>query len=81
MMAIHRKNQDLINIGAYPAGSNTVIDQAIQLHEPLRRFLRQDVREGFPARESWERLVKTMMLPAPVKPAPAAAQPSPPKRM
>jgi flagellum-specific ATP synthase len=33
-MAIHRKNQDLINIGAYPMGSNPAIDQAIHLHEP-----------------------------------------------
>ena len=53
MMAIYRKNQDLINIGAYPAGSNAVIDRAIQLHEPLREFLRQKVSEGFVAKDSW----------------------------
>ena len=50
-LAIYRKNQDLINIGAYPGGSNAAIDRAILLHEPLREFLRQSVSEGFSARE------------------------------
>jgi len=78
MMAIYRKNEDLINIGAYPAGSNVAIDRAIQLHEPLRQFLRQGVQEGFSARESWELLGKAMAAP-PAKPAPSAPPP-PPKR-
>jgi flagellum-specific ATP synthase len=59
-MAIYRKNQDLINIGAYPAGSNAAIDQAIRLHEPLTRFLRQGIREGVSATESWKRLAQTL---------------------
>jgi flagellum-specific ATP synthase len=59
-MAVYRKNQDLINIGAYPAGSNPAIDQAIHLHEPLNRFLRQGIHEGSSARESWQRLAETM---------------------
>jgi len=78
MMAIHRKNQDLINIGAYPAGSSATIDRAIQLHEPMRQFLRQGVQEGFSAQESWELLGRTMTPPA-AKPAPASPPP-PPKR-
>lgn len=78
MMAIYRKNQDLINIGAYPAGSNVAIDRAIQLHEPLREFLRQQVSQGFVAKDSWALLEKTMALLAPAKPA--AVPPPPPKR-
>jgi flagellum-specific ATP synthase len=71
-LAIHRKNQDLINIGAYPAGSNPAIDQAIRLHQPLNRFLRQNVTEGFPVAQSWSLLNQTMSTPAPApKPAPA----------
>ena len=66
-LAVYRKNQDLINIGAYPAGSNPTIDQAIALHEPLNRFLRQDVTEGFAAAQSWSLLTKTMSLPAPAE--------------
>lgn len=77
MMAIHRKNQDLINIGAYPAGSSAAIDRAIQLHEPLRQFLRQGVREGFSARESWELLAKAMNTAPAAKPL---TPPPPPKR-
>lgn len=63
-LAVYRKNQDLINIGAYPAGSNPAIDQAIALHEPLSRFLRQGVSEGFGAAQSWSLLAKTL-APAP----------------
>ena len=63
-LAVYRRNQDLINIGAYPAGSNPAIDQAIALHEPLTRFLRQGVNEGFTAAQSWTSLAKTLSLPA-----------------
>jgi flagellum-specific ATP synthase len=65
-LATYRRNQDLINIGAYPAGSNPAIDQAIALHDPLTRFLRQGVTEGFTALQSWASLEKTMAAPAPV---------------
>ena len=77
MMAIHRKNLDLINIGAYPAGSSAAIDRAIQLHEPMREFLRQGVQEGFKASTSWSMLEKTLALPVTAKPA---APPPPPPR-
>lgn len=59
-LALYRRNQDLINIGAYPAGSNAAIDQAIRLHEPLKRFLRQSTGEGFSAGESWRLLAQAM---------------------
>lgn len=73
-LAVHRKNQDLINIGAYPAGSSPVIDEAIRLHEPLRRFLRQRVGEGFATAASWSALAAE--LTPPPKPAPRAPRPS-----
>ena len=60
MLALYRKNQDLINIGAYPAGTNPRIDRAIQLHEPLSGFLRQPVQEGVHAVESWAQLAQIM---------------------
>jgi flagellum-specific ATP synthase len=63
MMAIYRKNQDLINIGAYPAGSSAAIDRAIHFHEPLQKFLRQGVSEGFRGPQSWELLASTMATP------------------
>jgi flagellum-specific ATP synthase len=68
-LAVYRKNQDLINIGAYPAGSNPAMDQAIALHAPLNKFLRQDVNEGFAAAQSWSLLAKTLATPV-EKPVP-----------
>lgn len=55
-LAVYRKNQDLINIGAYPAGSSATIDQAIRLHDPLRTFLRQPVGQGSGIPQSWSGL-------------------------
>lgn len=62
-MAIYRRNQDLINIGAYPMGSNPGIDQAIHLHEPLKSYLRQPVDHGFEIDESWELLTRALATP------------------
>jgi flagellum-specific ATP synthase len=62
-MAIYHKNRDLINIGAYPAGTNAAIDQAIRLHEPLTRFLRQPVNEGLSIAESWKHLTQAIAQP------------------
>jgi flagellum-specific ATP synthase len=59
-LSLYRRNQDLISIGAYPAGSNAAIDLAIRLHDPLRKFLRQGVREGFAAEESWQKLAHAL---------------------
>ena len=80
LMSIHRKNLDLINIGAYPAGSNAVIDRSIQLHDPLSQFLRQGIREGVPAAESWNRLAQVLALPPVAGGKPAGATPPPPPK-
>lgn len=68
-MANYRKNQDLINIGAYPPGSSAVIDEAIRLHGPLRQFLRQRVGEGFLTTQSWTALKEVLTAPPPKPPA------------
>jgi flagellum-specific ATP synthase len=62
-LAIHHKNRDLINIGAYPSGTNATIDQAIRLHEPLNKFLCQSANEGFSIAESWKRLTQAVAQP------------------
>ncbi len=67
-LAVYRKNQDLINIGAYPAGSNPVIDQAIQWQECLQQFLRQPAGQTKTAPEHWSLLEKAMTLTEPAKP-------------
>jgi flagellum-specific ATP synthase len=68
-LATYRKNQDLINIGAYPAGTNATIDLSIHLNEPIKGFLRQPVGEGYAASQSWALLDKAMSTPIPAKPA------------
>ena len=66
-LAVYQRNQDLINIGAYPAGSNPAVDQAIALREPLNKFLRQGVDEGFTAPQSWSLLTGLAKPPIPEK--------------
>lgn len=46
LVATYREAEDLINIGAYRKGSNPRIDQAIQLHDAIEAFLRQDIEEA-----------------------------------
>ncbi len=46
LMATYREAEDLINIGAYVAGSNPRVDLAIARFEPIRNFLRQGVYES-----------------------------------
>jgi flagellum-specific ATP synthase len=60
LLSLLRKNQDLINIGAYVAGSNAEIDRAIHLQKPLREFLVQGMGEGVPAPKSWESLERAL---------------------
>ena len=59
-LAVFRKNQDLINIGAYPAGSNPAIDEAIARHEPLRQFFRQGITDGWSLEQTWSALAGTL---------------------
>ena len=66
-MATYRRNQDLINIGAYPAGSNPAIDAAIKLHDPVNMFLRQGVTDGFVSAQSWQLLAQTLTSAPPMK--------------
>ncbi|MCX7969944.1 MAG: flagellar protein export ATPase FliI [Negativicutes bacterium] len=45
-LATFRDAEDLINIGAYVAGSNQLIDQAVAMNLPLRQFLQQQIFEN-----------------------------------
>jgi flagellum-specific ATP synthase len=45
VLSTYRKAEDLINIGAYAAGSNPKIDYAIDMIEPINQFLRQGIDE------------------------------------
>jgi flagellum-specific ATP synthase len=55
-LALHRKNEDLISIGAYQKGANLALDDAVARHEPLNRFLRQPVNEHTPRAKTFSNL-------------------------
>lgn len=71
-LAVYRKNQDLINIGAYPAGSSPDIDEAISRHEPLRQYLRQGINDGSALTQTWVSLAGTLAPTAQPKAIPSA---------
>ena len=45
LLAVHAKNEDLINIGAYVAGSDPLCDRAIGLMDNINEFLKQTVKD------------------------------------
>jgi flagellum-specific ATP synthase len=59
-LALYRKNEDLIVIGAHQKGVSAALDQAIALHEPLRNFLRQGVQDHTPRLQTFAQLKKIL---------------------
>ncbi|MBU0483870.1 MAG: FliI/YscN family ATPase [Proteobacteria bacterium] len=51
-LAIYRKSEDLINIGAYAEGSNPKIDYSIRMIDRMNGYLRQTVNEKVPLKNS-----------------------------
>jgi flagellum-specific ATP synthase len=45
LLAIYRDAEELVNIGAYRPGTNARIDRSLQMIQPIRDFLRQDIDE------------------------------------
>ena len=50
LLAAYREAKDLIEIGAYVAGTNPLVDRAIALREAMDGFLRQDLQDVGPHR-------------------------------
>jgi flagellum-specific ATP synthase len=57
-LAIYRKAEDLINIGAYVAGSNPKIDYAIEMIEKISNYLKQGIDETTDFDESISQLAQ-----------------------
>jgi len=60
LLALYRKNEDLISIGAYQKGANAALDRSIALQDALRQFLRQGVLEHTDRTESYALLKKIL---------------------
>ncbi|PHS27224.1 MAG: flagellum-specific ATP synthase FliI [Methylophaga sp.] len=63
IFATYRQNQDLINVGAYAAGSDPKIDEAIALHPSLQLLIKQDMDEAVNWQQSETNLQQTMQQP------------------
>jgi flagellum-specific ATP synthase len=55
-MAEYQRSEDLINLGAYAAGSNPRLDTAIRLRPKLQEFLRQGPEVAEPIDQTLEKL-------------------------
>ncbi|MDR0706794.1 MAG: FliI/YscN family ATPase [Treponema sp.] len=56
LMAIYDENEKLINVGAYHAGTNALIDNAIAKHDSIENFLMQDIGEKAAIRDTLVKL-------------------------
>jgi FliI/YscN family ATPase len=68
LLAAYRDSADLIEVGAYVAGSNPRVDRAIRCREPLLGFLRQKGTEKPSLAEAIEMMKRAVMTPAPPVP-------------
>ena len=46
LWSVYQQNADLVQVGAYEAGSNPELDEAIRVREQMVDFLRQDMNQG-----------------------------------
>jgi len=57
LLAVYQKSEDLITIGAYEKGTDTKVDRAIDLQEPIEDLLKQDTYSPTRFEETIESLV------------------------
>ena len=56
LLAAYREAKDLIEIGAYVAGTSPLVDRAVALREAMDGFLRQDLQDVGSASDAWAAL-------------------------
>jgi flagellum-specific ATP synthase len=52
----YERSRDLISVGAYNAGTDPVLDEAIRLRSKIESFLQQDISERSNIAESLQEL-------------------------
>ena len=57
-MSLYQENQDLISIGAYKAGTNPELDNAIKKMDAVNQFLQQAVDEKSTLDGAIEQMIK-----------------------
>ncbi|HEY5798836.1 MAG TPA: FliI/YscN family ATPase [Burkholderiaceae bacterium] len=63
-MALYQRNRQMVDIGAYRAGSNAALDRALDLAPALQGFLRQHEAQPVPRHEAVAALSKLFPTPA-----------------
>jgi flagellum-specific ATP synthase len=63
LLSVFEKSRDLLDIGAYQAGANPVLDQAISVMPALNAFLQQEVGTASSRADAMAKLA-TLLLPA-----------------
>ena len=58
LLAVHKKNEDLINIGAYVSGSDPMCDKAIALMDNINGYLRQTTKDKIDFTQSVSDLIE-----------------------
>lgn len=56
LMALYKKSEDLISIGAYVPGANPRLDMAVKLKPEIDKLLRQEIEENVPLQTTLGRL-------------------------
>ncbi len=56
----YQRNRDLINVGAYVPGSDPLLDQAVNLHPYMERFLQQQITEKVDYNQSMQELISLL---------------------
>ncbi len=62
LLASYRKNEDLINIGAYSRGSDPATDKAIALKDKIDAFLMQDIDDKTGYEETVSKLIEISQM-------------------
>ena len=80
LLAAYREHEDLISIGAYRAGTQPLVDVAMQMREPIQQFLQQSMQEPSQLRQTCRDLEQLAQLcrrrlPSPAYTAHATAAP------
>jgi flagellar biosynthesis/type III secretory pathway ATPase len=57
LLAAHKAAEDLISVGMYVKGTNPEVDQAVQAHPAIQKFLRQGIGERPALEESRKALL------------------------
>ena len=58
VMAARQGAQDLIDVGAYRAGTNPLVDAAVENNSAITAFLQQRMNDQTPSEQAWAQLTR-----------------------